>query len=166
LTSTCKFKKWVTQRYISIAFHHLSAGTSLLRNPSIALRYLQYLCTSYSLFLLNFSKEIEMAKWMMPIAAALVLAACDMGGQETDTFGTSGGAMGTTSGASDVDTMPSYPTGVSSGASDVGSTSSSGAMSDSTTTLPTDTQSRSPADSSGSTESASDGIITKDQPLQ
>jgi hypothetical protein len=127
-------------------------------------------------FILNFSKEIEMAKWMMSVAAALVLAACNMGGQEPDTFGTSGSSTdGTTSGASEVDTMPSYPTGSSSGASDVGSTESSGSMSDSTTTVPTDTQSHgaigssgasSDAETSGSTESATDGIITKDQPQQ
>jgi hypothetical protein len=93
------------------------------------------------LFLLNFSKEIEMAKWMMPVAAAFILAACNMGGQETDTPGTSGGSMGAT-GTSEVGTMPGYPTGTSSGASDVGSTGSSGSMSDSTTAVPTDTESR------------------------
>jgi hypothetical protein len=92
-------------------------------------------------FVLNFSKEIEMAKWMIPVAAAFVLAACDMGGQQSDTAGTSGGSMGAT-GTSEVGTMPGYPTGTSSGASDVGSTGSSGNMSDSTSNLPTDTQSR------------------------
>lgn len=117
-----------------------------------------------------------MAKWMMPIAAALVLAACNMGGQETESMGTSGDPMGgATSGTSEVETMPGYPTGTSSGASDVGSTESSGSTSDSTTTLPTDTESSgatgsagasADADTSGSTGSASDGTITKDQPQQ
>lgn len=94
-----------------------------------------------------------MTKWMMPIAAALVLAACNMGGQETESMGSSGDSMGgAASGTSSVETMPGYPTGASSGASDVGSTESSGSSTE--------------AGTSGSAGSPSDGTMTKDKPQQ
>ena len=63
-----------------------------------------------------------MAKWMMPVACALVLTACSMGGQnESETSGASTGATTSSQGA-----LPGYPTGTSSGASDMGATGTSG----------------------------------------
>src|SRR5690606_30491119 len=116
------FKALTSKAYIALHLFPLArpaVGTSFCRFPSIALRYWQYLRSMQELFSLKFFKEIQMVKWMMPAAAAFLLAACSMGGH--DTSDTSGSSAGATSSSS---TPSSYPTGASSGASDVGSSSS------------------------------------------
>lgn len=133
-TGAKTFKALPSQAYIALHLFPVAwpvVGTSFCRFPSTALRYWQYLRSVQDLFSLKFLKEIQMVKWMMPAAAAFLLAACSMGGH--DTSDTSGTSAGTTSSSS----MPSsYPTGTSSGASDVGTSGSSASgtsSSDSTT---------------------------------